>query len=328
MRWGSRLVAGSLVLGLTGLTAGCAGNAGGADGADAPPVLGLLRAVPDEDHSALVGELRARGWTPGTDVRLLPADPEATVADEEEARATIRRWVHADVELVVAFSTPLATLLADEAPHTPGLFLVNDPVAAGLVADPDHPDGSLTGVTFRTPADRTLDLASRAVGGANHVGYLWPTGDSGVPGHRAAVEEAADELGFELSEASFDDEDGVADAVAQLAAAGVDLVFLASSTATVQARDAIEAELDRHRLPSVANTDFVTFAVVVLTPDGSEVRRQLARQAARLLAGAPVSAVPVEDPRKFTVIVNRSRIQELGLPDVADEVLRQADVVR
>lgn len=309
-------------------TAACEASDPTADASEPHRTLGLLRAVPDDDHAALVAELRVRGWSLGSNLRLLPGDPDTIYGDTEEARQALAAWLREDVDVVIAFSTPFAEMLAEQAPSTPGLFVLNDPVAAGLVTDPDRPDGSLTGVTFRTPADRTLDLARQVVGDVDRLGYLWPADDPAVPGHRRAVEIAARDLGIELLDAPFEDEKAVVAAIDELASAEVDLVFIASSTATIRALDAIETALAEHDLPAVANTDFAHFAVLVLTPDGAELRRQLARQAARLLAGAPVSAVPVEDPRKFVVIINRSRILELGLPDVPSAVLQQADVVR
>ncbi len=305
-----------------------AGSCRSADPATAEPArLGVLRAVPDDDHAVIVEELRDRGWGP-TQLEVLPADPLELHPDPEGAAATLDAWVRDGIDLVIAFSTPLAQLAAERAASVPGLFLVNDPVAAGLVTDPRHPDGSMTGVTFRTPADRTLDLADRALGGLSRVGYLFPDGDAGVPGHRRGVLAAAEELGIEVEEASFTDADGVEDAVGQLADAGVQAVLLASSNGTFRVLDAIAAALDAHDLPAIANTDFAEFAVVIVTPDGAEVRRQLARQAVRLLAGADVSAVPVEDPRKFVVILNRTQAAELGLPPFDPDLLRQADVVR
>lgn len=293
-----------------------------------PPTIGMLRVVPDEDHGVFVSELRAQGWNVGPDVVVLPEDPEQLFPDEEAARVALRSWVAGGVDVIIAFSTPFARLAADEGRGLPVLFLLNDPVAAGLVGDIGRPDRGATGVTFRTPADRTLALAQRLIGTLDHIGYLSPDDDAGVEGHRAAVQAAADELGVRVSESRFASDGQVATAVDELVAADVDAVWLANSTATIQALDPLRAALDAAELPVIANTDFIDFAVLIVTPEGAELRRQLARQATRLLAGADVSAVPVEDPRKFVVILNRTVAAALGLPEPEPELLRQADVVR
>lgn len=283
--------------------------------------------MPDEDHDVLVGELRDRGWGVA-ELRLLPSTPDELYPDVDAAGAALDRWVADGVDVVIAFSTAFAQLVAERAPEVKGLFLVNDPVAAGLVDDPRRPAGSITGVTFRTPADRTLDLARRTLGPLRRLGYLFPVGDPGVAGHRASVETAAAAFDLEVVAASFDGVEGVPEAVDQLAAADVDAVLLANATGTFRAVEALGTALDAAGLPTIANTDVATFAVLVVTPDGAEVRRQLARQAARLLAGAEVASVPVEDPRKFVVILNRTKAEALGLPELEPELLRQVDVVR
>lgn len=293
------------------------------------PLVGLLRVIPDGHQRAFVEELRAQGWSDGRDVEVVPDGPDEVAADPDQARRQLREWLRADVDLLVASSTPYAALAAELAPDVPTLFLVIDPVAAGLVRDPSRPEGNMTGLTFRTPADRTLDLASQVLGGGlDRVGYLAPASDPAVEGHLAGVRAAAEELGLELVEVSFDGPEAVPAAVEELSAAAVDLVYLPSANATVQALDVLEAELLAARLPVVANADYVDFALLVLAPDGDEVRRQLARQAARLLAGAEVASIPVEDPRRFVTTVDRGVADALGLPPIDPAVLRKMDVVR
>ena len=306
----------------------CGGGADPNEEDPAPPTVGLLRLVPDEDHGAFVDELRRQGWRVGEDVELVPTDPGELYADVEEAGAAVQSWLRDDLDLIVAFSTPFAQLVSGLDARVPGLFVVNDPVAAGLVGDVLQPDGVMTGVTFRTPADRMLALASEALGGVTRAGYLYPSDDPAVPGHRDAFLAAAADLGIEVVERAFADPSEVAAAVAEIAGAGVQVVAVPSTNATVRALDELRSAIDEHGLPLIGNTDLLDFAVLVLTPDGAELRRQLARQVVRILEGADVSNVPVEDPRKFTLIVDRSKVRELGLPPVPEGVLRQADVVR
>lgn len=313
---------------IAALVLGGCGDAAADRADDGPVTVGMLRIVSDENHGDFVDELRRQGLRVGIDVVLLPSDPEELYGDAAAAEAAVHRWLRGDLDLVVAFSTPFAQLVAGLEVDVPGLFVVNDPLAAGLVDDRRRPEGRMTGVTFRTPADRTLSLASEALGGLSRVGYLFPSGDPAVPGHRAAFLAAAEQLDIELVEASFAEPADVAAAAAVLAAADVEAVVIANSNATFRAQEALRAALDEHRLPAIGTTDILDFAVLVLTPDGAELRRQLARQAARILQGADVANVPVEDPRKFLLILNRTKARELGLGDIPDGLLRQADVVR
>lgn len=305
---------------------GCAPSV--ADQHEAPATIGILRAVPIPHHDAFIEQLKALGWSLRGNLRILPSDMGDLYETDEQAMAAIRAWQQDDLDLIIAFSTPHAQLVADRT-STPTLFVVNDPLASELVTDLDEPDGHLTGVTWKVPADRTLDIASRALGGLPRVGYLYPQGDPAVPGHRARVLTAAQMLEIEIVEEAFagSDPNTVAAAVETLAAAGVGAIYLTSSTATAQALDQLEEELDRHALPAISNVEFVDFAVVKVAPDIVEINRQLARQAARVLAGSDVASVPVEDPRRFVITIDRTKAASLGRP-IAAEILQEADVVR
>jgi putative tryptophan/tyrosine transport system substrate-binding protein len=322
---GERLITGIVAVTLL-VVAGCAPVA--SEDTD-PYVVGILQVVADVDnHEVFLEELRRSGLYPSRDVRVLPEDP-GEMHDADQARVTLRAWqTEEDLDLIIAFSTPVATIVAEDAPDVPTLVVLNDPVAAGLVVDPSQPEGSMTGVTFRTPADRTLDLASDLLGGVNRIGLLVPTDDPAVPAYRAQVAAAARGLGIETVAASFGQPEQVGDAVDQLVEAEVDAVFLFRATRTFEALPEIEQQLTRVGLPAVSNTGLMDFAVLVLEPDLAEMRRQLARQAARLLRGSSVSSTPVEDPRRFVTIINASQVEALGLPDIDGKLLRRADVVR
>lgn len=324
-----RLPASLATVALLTATACTTGVVGGSPGeTEDVPLVGLLRLVPDEDQSAFVTELAAQGWSDGLTVDVRPEEATDVAADEEAAREQLAGWIDDGVDLIVASSTPYAALAAEMAPTVPTLFLLNDPVAAGLVADPARPEGQLTGVTFRTPADRTLALAAEVIPDLDRVGYLVPADDPAVAGHEAGVRAATDALGLALVEATFASSDAIGPAVDELAAAEVDVVYLANANATFRALDVLERELMRAELPVIGNIDLIDFAVLILAPDSAELRRQLARQAARILAGAEVASVPVEAPRRFVTIVDRGIIDALGLPPIGPDVLRKMDVVR
>jgi putative ABC transport system substrate-binding protein len=298
------------------------------DDDDAPPsrTVAFLRAVPSPRPAAdeaLLDELAAAGWVEGENLRVLGRDPDETHVDD--AAGAVRRWVDEGVDLIVALSTSGARVADEEAPDVPVLFLVNDPTAADLVDDERAPDGHLTGVTYRVPADRTVDIAMRALGSLDVVGLLWPEDDPAAGAVRADVRAAGRSLDVEVVDEGFTGPEEVAAAVDRLAAAGADAILLANAPATVRARDRITEAAARVRIPVIANTA-TPEALVVLTPDSGQLYRQLGRQAVRILSGSEVSEVPVEDPGGYRVVLSRSAADRLGI-DLPDDVLRIADEV-
>ena len=67
----------------------------------------------------------------------------------------------------------------------------------------------------------------------------------------------------------------------------------------------------------------MSFAVDVLS-----LQRQAAEIVDRILRGAPPSEIPIEEPRKFEMVINLKTAEAIGLPIpqsvllMADEVLR------
>lgn len=290
--------------------------------------IAFLRAVPGTatTQPAMLEQLRELGFVPGRNLRVLAEDPDEAYPDDHAAAEAVRGWVDEGVNLIVALSSGGALVARDTAPGVPILFLSNDPVATGLVVNEDAPEGMLTGLTFRVPADRTLDVARRALGELASVGIAHPSGDPAAEASLDVVLEAAARLGVEVATASFEEAEEIPDAVSELAAAGVDALLLSTSPTATRLIPETDEAAAAHALPLIVNVPLESRAIVALWPDSAEMGRQLGRQAARLLAGSSPGAVPVEDPRRFVLVVNAGRAAELGF-DVPAELRREADEV-
>jgi putative ABC transport system substrate-binding protein len=304
---------------------GCTGN----ESSDRETMtIAFLRAVAGAPSTEpeFVAELRRGGFREGLNLVMLAGGADEAYPDADQAAAAVRRWREADVDLIVALSTSGARVARDMAPDVDVLFLSNDPTAAGLVSDESAPEGRLTGASFRVPADRTLDLVGRVVPGLSRIGLAYPPDDPAATAHRDVVQEAADTLGITLVTAEFTDAADAAAAVDQLAADRVQAILLSTSPVATRALAETAAAAAQHRLPVAANTTLADFAVVSLSPDTDELGRQLGRQAARLLAGAEPTSVPVEDPNRFVLTLNAQVAADLGL-SLPDDLLREANTV-
>lgn len=296
--------------------------------ADERTTIAFLRAVPSgaDGQEAFLDELRRNGYLPGRNLEVLAADPQEIHTSPEEAQAALEAWQERGVDLVVAYSSAGAMTARATAPDLPVLFLVNDPVAAGLVGSTATPGGRLTGLTYRTPVDRTLSLARRVVTDLDVVGLLVPEGDPAGPPAAAAVEAAAAEASLGVEVRTLADAAGADAAVRELTAAGADVVLPANAPSLVRLLPAIQDAADAALVPVIANNALAERALLVLAPDSLDVQRQLGGLAARLLAGADPASMPVEDPRQFRIRINADVARELGL-ELPPDVVREADEV-
>lgn len=297
-------------------------------GKDAKPdqSIAFLRnvAVAEETQNALLGVLADAGWKVGDNLTVLDPDVSEVHEQPDDAEAAIKSWKKKGVDLIVALSTPAAMVARDAAGDTPVLALANDPVASGIVQNPDSPEGHVTGVAFRTPPDRTIDVATRITSAIKTVGILAPANDPAGEPVRTGLLAAARSLSVRTVDETFAGPDDAASAIDALAAGGAQVVVLVNSSATVRAYQPISVALLRNKLPAVANIASNPFASVVLAPDGDAAYRQLGRQAARLLGGAKVAEVPLEEPGKFRLLVRTDMAAKVGVT-ISPDLISQAD---
>jgi putative ABC transport system substrate-binding protein len=312
----------ALVVTLTTSLVAC-GNDGKPD-----RTIAILRGVPvaPDTQKAMLGVLAHAGWKVGDNLTVLDPDVNEAHADPADAASTVHGWVTKGVDLIVALSTPAAMAATKAAPDVPVLTLANDPVGSGLLKNPDAPEGNLTGVAFRTPPDRTIDVATRITDHITTIGVLTPADDPAGDPVRKALDGAARSLSVKVVDAAFHEND-VGAAVDELSAGGAQVAVLVNSAATVRSYDAISAALTKAKLPAVANIVSNPFALVLLAPDQPAANRQLGRQAVRLLEGTKVSKVPIEDPGEFHMTVRKDVASRLGIT-VSRDLLEQADELR
>ena len=325
-RWG-RVYIGALALALAVLAgsvlAACSDDNPGSE----PHTIGFLRSVAASGNEKYLLDALGDEGIDRSKLKILGGDESEVHTDEAETEATVRGWVDKGVELIVSLSTRTAIAATKAAPSTPVLVLSTDPSATGLVHDERHPDGTVTGSSYRVPADRTLSLANDAFADLEikRVGCLEPVNDPAAIPARDALERGAKALGMEFVCATFASPDGVPAAVSQLVDAKVDAIVLVNAPATAIALPQLEFVLSKTNVPVIANQP-TDFAVLTLSPDSRAVYRTMGRQAARILQGKPVSEVPVEDPARYVLTVNLPAAARIGRT-ITQSMIKRADVV-
>jgi putative ABC transport system substrate-binding protein len=266
--------------------------------------IALLRAVAGVAAESKLLDGLDEGGIGSAQVEIIGGeDLDEAYATEDEARAAVRRWVDRGVDAIVALSTTGAQIADEAAGDVPVLFLSSDPRATGLVRNERRPEGHLTGMSYRVPGDRTLALISDAFPSVGTVGCLYPPSDpAAVPAHEN-LEQAASDLDLTLVCETFSGPDDADDAAQALLNRTVDAVVIVNSPTSVRATATIAATVQSAGLPIVTNTPNEA-AELVLAPDAASIYEDLGGQLARVLRGAPIADVPVQDPGRFLVIVN------------------------
>jgi len=206
--------------------------------------------------------------------------------------------------------------------------MANDLVASGLVASMPHPEGNTTGVAiFAFQLDvKRLELLHEALPEARRIGIL---ADREQVPIISALNAAARDFGIEISHFTARSQEEIIHAIDAMRATAVDAVnVLASPILYPFFVPLIIDRLRLSRLPGMLQWPEGAEAggLIAYGPRLDEAFRQCARQVAKLLRGAKVADVPVEQPTRFELVINARTARTLGIT-IPPTLLARADQV-
>jgi putative tryptophan/tyrosine transport system substrate-binding protein len=206
--------------------------------------------------------------------------------------------------------------------------LLADPVGRGFVQSLARPGGNITGFSsFDAPLmGKWLELLKEVAPSVTHVAVIYNPGTASVPLLTAGIEAAAQSFGMTVTQAPVHNDSEIEEAVAAEAREpGGGLISLPDSFNTTH-RDVIIAAATRHRLPLIGS-DPRAGGLMSYSFDSVELHAQAAAYIDRILKGASPADLPVQQPTKYSLIINLKTAKALGLTvppsmlDLADEVI-------
>jgi putative ABC transport system substrate-binding protein len=239
--------------------------------------------------------------------------------------------VRLKVDVIVTPST-LDALAAQRATRTIPIVMAasGDAVATGLVASLARPGGNITGLTAlsRELSGKRLELLKEAVPGLSRVAVLW---NAANPDKAHDVEEtqvAARALGLQVQSLEVrgpnDFESAFRAATKKRAGA---LLTLTDTLTSFHQRQVVDLAA-KSRLPSIYEFGEWVDAGGLMSygPNDADLFGRAATYVDKILKGAKPGDLPVEQPRKFELVINLKTAKKIGL-SVPPEVLVRADKV-
>jgi putative ABC transport system substrate-binding protein len=231
------------------------------------------------------------------------------------------------VDLILSRGTP-AALAAKKATGTiPVVFVgVGDPVAQGVVASLAHPGGNLTGMSAVVTEiyPKRVQLLRELVPRATRVAVLFNMSNPAQPPQWKAVETAARSLRIELHLLDVREPADLKPAFDTASRQRADALIVGLDTLT-QAHQRVIVDLAaKYRLPAMyASTEFAG-GLVAYGVDYRETYRRAAGFAHKIFKGADPADLPVEEPTKLELVINRKTAKALGLT-IPPSLLLRAD---
>lgn len=205
-----------------------------------------------------------------------------------------------------------------------------DPVQSGLVASLARPGGNSTGVHMLTSSlnGKRLQYLHEMVPRAKTVALLVNPASAAAAAIEAGVREAADQKGLRLVVFRAGSEAQIEAALQSIATSGSGAVVIANDAFFNSRREQLVAATLRLALPAVF--EWRGFAVegglMSYGSDFADVHRQLGRYTARVLKGAVPAELPVAQPDRFELVINRRTATRLGLA-IPQSLMLRAEVV-
>jgi putative ABC transport system substrate-binding protein len=298
-----------------------------------PPVVGFLGS---ENPEMFAGRLRAfhqglreAEFVEGQNVAIEYrwAEGKATRLPELAAELVARH-----VAVIAAAGSSAPALAAKAATATiPIVFQTGaDPVIDGLVAGMRAPGGNITGATRLedTIEPKRLALLHEAVPNAAVIGFLVNAGNRIAASRVRAMESDARKMGLRLGTARAASAQEIEAAFADLARQGAAAISVGAGGVFHDSRDALVALAARYALPAMyEEREFVAAGGLISFSAGpDDSYRQLGRYVGRVLLGEKPADMPVAEPGKFELVLNRRTAKALGL-EFPPAVLARADEV-
>ena len=296
------------------------------------PRVGFLRTdrPPQAYIDAFEQGLRERGYTPGKNILIEYRLGDGTTA---ETVRLARELVDLKVDVIVA-GGGRATQAAQSATTTIPIAMTSasDPVGTGLVASLAHPGGNTTGtsiVSWDLFAKR-LELLRQVLPNVSRVAVLINRHNPAPANAWSEALAAANTLGVTLQRIDVQGAADFDEAFATMAKGRAEAFIVAQSTIFETPPYRIQQLAASHRIPGMYGVRTSTDAGGLMSY-GPSVRDLYAYAAVfvdKILKGAKPGDLPVEQPRKFELIINMKTAKALGLTIPQSLLLRADEVIQ
>jgi putative ABC transport system substrate-binding protein len=293
------------------------------------PVAQLTETGGGSAWRAFFAELRRLGYIEGENLMIERFSAEG---HHERYADMAREIVASRPDLIVTGTNPVVTIFKAATGTIPLVAFMLDPLKAGLVTSLARPVGNLTGITLDAGIEiwgKRLELLKEAIPSSARVAFLGMR-DGWEGSFGQSLREVSSQLGISL--VSMVPNTGTVSEIESLFAAIMqqrpDAVLVTGEGDLYANRQLIAELAAKHRLPMMCPyRDYVEAGgLMAYTVDLAELLRHMAREVHQILRGARPGDIPVYQPTRFQLLINRKTANALGL-NLSPSLLSHADEI-
>jgi putative ABC transport system substrate-binding protein len=280
-------------------------------------------------YTGFLQGMRALGYVEGKDIVV-----EFGFADGDYERlpALAADLVRLKVDALLAGPTPAVRALQQATSTIPivGVAMTN-PVGNGLIASLAHPGGNTTGSAGSTDdtSPKQLELLAAVVPNASRIGLLWNPENQSTSTVLKVAQDAAQKAGLVLVPVEARNLQEIENAFPAFGRERVQAVMVPTDGVYAGHKERLASLALSHRLPSMfARSEYAQAGgLMSYGESSSEFWRRAATFVDKIFKGAKPADLPVEQPTRYHLVINRKTADALGvtIPAVlyifADEVI-------
>ena len=291
-------------------------------------LIGFIAHEYETMYDAFFEGLRDLGYIEGQNITI---ERRYAQGHPERFKEFASEMVKLNADVIVTITTP-AVLAIKSVTTTIPIVIPNaiDAVGAGLVASLDHPGGNVTGGTLLQAelSVKRLELLKEMVPRLSRGALLWNAGNPAYVRAWTQSQGPAQTLGVALQRYEVRGPTDFQAVFAAMAEQRPDALVVLEDALTIEHRKEIVAFALQNNLPSSFFAKEAVEAGGLMSYGASwpDAFRRGATTVDKILKGAKPSDLPVEQPTKFELAINRKTAKALGLK-VPVALLATADEV-
>ncbi|MDR1774642.1 MAG: ABC transporter substrate-binding protein [Clostridioides sp.] len=297
---------------------GCSSNKASTDTSDKVYKIGISQIG---EHPALdstrEGFLEALAENGIEEGKNLEVDYQNALGDVSTSQQIASKLAKDKNDLLFAISTQSAQSVVNAADsNTPVIFTaVTNPVAAGLLKDPQAPEGNVTGASDELPIENAVDLINQLVPNTKKVAALYNTSEVNSVDQVNDLKEALKSTSIEIVEVGVTAGNEINAAINSVVGK-VDCLWIPTDNLVTENMALVAKTALDKKLPVIGSEE-TAVKNGCLAANGlsyKDIGREAGKMAAQVLKGEKkISEIPVYKSDKTTIIINSNTLKALGI---------------